>query len=227
MELNLFDQFIIPQLNGINLMPLIISWPIMMLKTKTNRLINDRYTTLLSWLLLKIASTLTPKNAKLAESWAPLLTALFLFLAVQNLIGMLPYTYTTTTQLSLNLALAVPLWMATVIVGLRNHPTRTIAHLLPEGTPTPLIPILVVIETISLLMRPIALAVRLTANLTAGHLLLHLISLASFTTINTHPMASVFATALLLLLTALEMAVALIQAYVFALLISLYLQENT
>uniref|UniRef100_A0A8C5WXV1 ATP synthase F(0) complex subunit a n=1 Tax=Laticauda laticaudata TaxID=8630 RepID=A0A8C5WXV1_LATLA len=86
---------------------------------------------------------------------------------------------------------------------------------------------IIIIETISLLIRPLALGVRLTANITAGHLLITIISSASFNLINTHITLSILPTALLLILTILELAVACIQAYVFVLLIILYLQENT
>lgn len=143
------------------------------------------------------------------------------------MLGLLPYTFTPTTQLSLSLGLAVPLWLATVIIGLRYQPTIALGHLLPEGTPIPLIPVLVIIETISLLIRPLALGVRLTANLTAGHLLIHLISIASIVLLPLIPTVSLLTMIILLLLTLLEIAVAIIQAYVFVLLLSLYLQENT
>ena len=84
-----------------------------------------------------------------------------------------------------------------------------------------------VIETISLLIRPVALGVRLTANLTAGHLLIGLISATSYTLLASMPVTALLTTVLLALLTLLEVAVALIQAYVFVLLLTLYLQENT
>lgn len=99
--------------------------------------------------------------------------------------------------------------------------------MLPIGTPIILIPILIIIETVSLLIRPVALGVRLTANLTAGHLLITLISTATLILVQTIPLVSLLAIILLLLLTGLEIAVAIIQAYVFTLLLSLYLQENT
>lgn len=142
------------------------------------------------------------------------------------MLGLLPYTFTPTTQLSVNLGLAVPLWLATVLIGMRNQPNLSLAHLLPEGTPLLLIPILIIIETISLIIRPIALGVRLTANLTAGHLLIQLISTGFFVLLSLQPIAAVFTGALLLILSILELAVAIIQAYVFVLLLSLYLQEN-
>lgn len=142
------------------------------------------------------------------------------------MLGLLPYTFTPTTQLSINLALAAPLWLMTVIIGLRNNPTAALGHLLPEGTPTLLIPALIIIETISLLIRPLALAVRLTANLTAGHLLIQLLATATFVLIPLLPAVAIATVTLLYLLTLLEIAVAMIQAYVFILLLSLYLQEN-
>jgi len=142
------------------------------------------------------------------------------------MLGLLPYTFTPTTQLSLNMGLAVPLWLATVIIGMRNQPTHALGHLLPEGTPTPLIPVLIIIETISLFIRPLALGVRLTANLTAGHLLIQLIATAAFVLLPLIPTVAILTATLLFLLTLLEVAVAMIQAYVFVLLLSLYLQEN-
>uniref|UniRef100_A0A7N5PA21 ATP synthase F(0) complex subunit a n=1 Tax=Ailuropoda melanoleuca TaxID=9646 RepID=A0A7N5PA21_AILME len=87
--------------------------------------------------------------------------------------------------------------------------------------------ILILIETVSLLIRPIALGVRLTANITAGHLLIHMISSTTIELMNTSIIIPSFTLILLLALTILEIAVACIQAYVFTLLLSLYLEENT
>uniref|UniRef100_A0A8C5RXD8 ATP synthase F(0) complex subunit a n=1 Tax=Laticauda laticaudata TaxID=8630 RepID=A0A8C5RXD8_LATLA len=153
------------------------------------------------------------------------ITSLLLFILISNLISLLPYTFATTSQLSINMALAVPL--ATVITGIIKKPSNTLAHLLSEGSPTPLIPFIILIETISLFIHPLALGVRLTANITAGHLLITIISSASFNLINTHITLSILSSTLLFILTLLELAVACIQAYVFVLLIILYLQENT
>ena len=126
------------------------------------------------------------------------------FLLTLNILGLLPYTFTPTTQLSLNMGLAVPLWLATVIIGIRTQPTHALGHFLPEGTPTPLIPVLIIIETISLFIRPLALGVRLTANLTAGHLLIHLISSAAFVLAPMIPTVAILTAILLFLLTLLE-----------------------
>lgn len=148
------------------------------------------------------------------------------FLLATNLLGLLPYTFTPTTQLSVNLALAIPLWLATVVIGFRNQPTIALGHFLPQGTPVGLIPALIIIETLSLIIRPISLAVRLTANLTAGHLLMQLIATGAVVLLPLLPAVSLLTAIVLFLLTVLETAVAIIQAYVFVLLLSLYLQEN-
>lgn len=111
-------------------------------------------------------------------------------------------------------------------MGFRNQPTIALGHLLPEGTPIALIPVLIIIETLSLIIRPISLGVRLTANLTAGHLLIQLIATGAVVLMPLLPAVGLLTTVVLLLLTVLETAVAVIQAYVFVLLLSLYLQEN-
>nr|ABS00746.1 ATPase subunit 6 [Gracupica nigricollis] len=226
MNLSFFDQFSSPSLMGIPLILIAMTFPALLLPYPGNRWVTSRLSTLQLWLTNLVTKQLmTPLN-KEGHKWALILTSLMIFLLLINLLGLLPYTFTPTTQLSMNLALAFPLWLATLLTGLRNQPSTSLGHLLPEGTPTPLIPALVLIETTSLLIRPLALGVRLTANLTAGHLLIQLISTATTTLFSTMPAVSLLTLIILLLLTVLEVAVAMIQAYVFVLLLSLYLQEN-
>nr|QCP69519.1 ATPase subunit 6 [Charadrius alexandrinus] len=226
MNLSFFDQFTSPCLLGIPLILLSMLFPALLLPAPNNRWITNRLSTLQLWFSHLITKQLmTPLN-KGGHKWALILTSLMMFLLMINLLGLLPYTFTPTTQLSMNMALAFPLWLATLLTGLRNQPSISLGHLLPEGTPTPLIPALILIETTSLLIRPLALGVRLTANLTAGHLLIQLISTATTALLPIIPTVSILTASILLLLTILEVAVAMIQAYVFVLLLSLYLQEN-
>nr|YP_009059083.1 ATP synthase F0 subunit 6 [Heteromycteris japonicus]AFC77836.1 ATP synthase subunit 6 [Heteromycteris japonicus] len=226
MTLSFFDQFMSPTLMGIPLIVLAMILPWTLLPTPTQQWLNNRTLTLQSWFLRTYTQQLLLPMNSLGHKWALLLTSLMVYLLFINVLGLLPYTFTPTTQLSMTLGLAVPLWLATVLIGLRNKATASLAHLLPEGTPTLLIPILIIIETISLFIRPVALGVRITANLTAGHLLMQLIATAAFVLMPMMPTVSLLTSILLLLLTLLEIAVALIQAYVFVLLLSLYLQEN-
>lgn len=227
MNLSFFDQFSTPHLLGIPLILLAIILPPLLLFTKTNQLIPNRFNAIQTWIILTLTKQLMLPLNKPGHKWAALLISLILLLLLLNILGLCPYTFTPTTQLSINMGLAVPLWLATVLIGLRNQPTLSLGHLLPEGTPTPLVPILIIIETISLFIRPLALGVRLTANLTAGHLLIQLLSTAVFVILSTITTIAALTFIILLLLTALEIAVAMIQAYVFILLLSLYLQENT
>nr|AGG68982.1 ATP synthase F0 subunit 6 [Nannoperca australis]AGG68997.1 ATP synthase F0 subunit 6 [Nannoperca australis] len=226
MTLSFFDQFMSPVFLGIPLIAIALILPCIIFPTPTTRWLNNRLIAVQSWFINQFTSQLfLPLNPG-AHKWAVMFMSLMLFLISLNMLGLLPYTFTPTTQLSLNMGLAVPLWLAAVIIGMRNQPTIALGHLLPEGTPTLLIPILIIIETISLLIRPLALGVRLTANLTAGHLLIQLIATAAFVLLPLMPTVALLTTALLFLLTLLEVAVAMIQAYVFVLLLSLYLQEN-
>nr|YP_006883516.1 ATP synthase F0 subunit 6 [Takydromus wolteri]AFN87682.1 ATPase 6 [Takydromus wolteri] len=225
MILNFFDQFNIPNLFFIPLLIPALLLPIMLWFT-TTRFIQNRYSTIQSALLSTVTKQMMMPISTKGHKWTGTLMTLLLLLVMINTLGLLPYTFTPTTQLSMNMALALPAWLMTILTGLRNQPTMTLGHLLPEGTPTPLIPMLVLIETTSLFIRPIALGVRLTANLTAGHLLIQLTSTAVISLISTMPLTASMTFIVLILLTCLEMAVALIQAYVFVLLLTLYLQEN-
>lgn len=226
MILSFFDQFASPTYLGIPLIALAIILPWILYPTPTSRWIGNRLLTLQAWFINRLTQQIFLPINQGGHKWAVLLASLLIFLITLNILGLLPYTFTPTTQLSLNMAFAVPLWLATVIIGMRNQPTAALGHLLPEGTPTPLIPILIIIETISLFIRPLALGVRLTANLTAGHLLIQLIATAAFVLLPIIPVVAILTASVLFLLTLLEVAVAIIQAYVFVLLLSLYLQEN-
>nr|QUJ18218.1 ATP synthase protein 6 [Micrometrus minimus] len=226
MTLSFFDQFMSPVSFGIPLMALALALPWILYPKPTPRWISNRLLTLQGWFINRFTQQMfLPINLG-GHKWAALLTSLMLFLITLNMLGLLPYTFTPTTQLSLNMAFAMPLWLATVIIGMRNQPTQALGHLLPEGTPALLIPVLIIIETISLFIRPLALGVRLTANLTAGHLLIQLIATAAFVLAPLKPTIAILTVTVLFLLTLLEIAVAMIQAYVFVLLLSLYLQEN-
>nr|BAJ54589.1 ATPase subunits 6 [Stomatorhinus cf. ater CU 6164] len=226
MTLSFFDQFSLTTYMGVPLVALALTLPWILFPAPKNRCSNNRLLTLQTWFIQQFTHQLFLPINKPGHKWALLLASLLIFLITLNLLGILPYTFTPTTQLSMNMGFAVPLWLATVLIGVRHQLTHTLAHFLPVGTPGPLIPILIIIETISLFIRPIALGVRLTANLTAGHLLIQLISTAAFHMFFIMPTVSALTTILLLLLSVLELAVAVIQAYVFVLLVSLYLQES-
>nr|UPY81527.1 ATP synthase F0 subunit 6 [Exhyalanthrax sp.] len=148
--------------------------------------------------------------------------SLFSLILFNNFMGLFPYIFTSTSHLTLTLSLALPLWLSFMVYGWINHTQHMFAHLVPQGTPAVLMPFMVCIETISNIIRPGTLAVRLAANMIAGHLLLTLLG-------NTGPSLSYAIVSLLIMgqiaLLVLESAVAIIQSYVFAVLSTLYSSE--
>nr|QEI26244.1 ATP synthase F0 subunit 6 [Sorex minutus] len=226
MNENLFASFATPTMMGLPIVVLIIMFPSILFPTP-NRLINNRLVSLQQWLIQLTSKQMMAIHNQKGQTWTLMLISLILFIGSTNLLGLLPHSFTPTTQLSMNLGMAIPLWAGTVITGFRHKTKASLAHFLPQGTPLPLIPMLIIIETISLFIQPMALAVRLTANITAGHLLIHLIGGATLVLMSISPITAFITFIILVMLTVLEFAVALIQAYVFTLLVSLYLHDNT
>nr|YP_009442011.1 ATP synthase F0 subunit 6 [Gnathotrichus materiarius]AOY40232.1 ATP synthase F0 subunit 6 [Gnathotrichus materiarius] len=150
-------------------------------------------------------------------------TGLFTSIMLNNFLGLFPYIFTSSSHMSFTLTLSLPLWLSFMMYGWVMNTTHMFAHLVPQGAPSALLPFLVIIETISNIIRPGTLAIRLTANMIAGHLLLTLMGNAG--TSLTIPLLSVLVIAQTLLLM-LESAVSLIQAYVFSVLTTLYSSET-
>lgn len=149
--------------------------------------------------------------------------SLFVIIIINNVAGLLPYIFTASSHLVFTLTLALPRWLAIILYGWFNNTSNLLTHLIPQGTPTVLMPFIVIIETIRNLIRPGTLAIRLTANMIAGHLLITLLSSATpLTPMSALPLLLIRQTAL----TLLEIAVAFIQAYVFSVLITLYAAES-
>nr|ALO77587.1 ATP synthase F0 subunit 6 [Scraptia sp. SCR01] len=151
-----------------------------------------------------------------------LFISLFSFILFNNFLGLFPYIFTSSSHMVMTLTLALPLWLTFMIFGWINNTMHMFAHLVPQGTPPVLMPFMVCIETISNVIRPGTLAIRLSANMIAGHLLMTLLG-------NTGSSLSIlminFLIIIQLLLLLLETAVAIIQSYVFAILSTLYSSE--
>jgi F-type H+-transporting ATPase subunit a len=148
--------------------------------------------------------------------------SIFLFISVNNFLGLFPYIFTSSSHLTFTVALALPLWVGYIVYSTFLNLGRFLAHLVPLGTPYALIPFMVVIELVRRIIRPLTLSVRLAANIVAGHLLMVLVR-SPITTIRLNFIALVISALLLLIM--LELAVSFIQAYVFSTLISLYVIE--
>ncbi|UCE63831.1 MAG: F0F1 ATP synthase subunit A [Nitrospirota bacterium] len=152
----------------------------------------------------------------------PLISALFLFILFCNLVGLIPGSYTVTSQLVVTGVFAVSVYALSVIIGFSVHGAKFLGVLVPPGTPGWLIPLMIPIELISQLARPISLAVRLFANMTAGHVILGVLfglTIAGGVLIGWLPFAFTVA------LYALELGIAFIQAYIFTVLTCVYMGD--
>nr|YP_007627087.1 ATP synthase F0 subunit 6 [Cupido argiades]AGE31675.1 ATP synthase F0 subunit 6 [Cupido argiades]QJF47661.1 ATP synthase F0 subunit 6 [Plebejus argus] len=148
--------------------------------------------------------------------------SLFSFILFNNFLGLFPYIFTSTSHLSISLSISLTLWLSFMLYGWINNTQHMFIHLIPQGTPMILMPFMVLIETISNIIRPGTLAVRLTANMIAGHLLLTLLSSSSN---NLSSYLLIILIFIQILLLTLESAVAIIQSYVISILSTLYSSE--
>ena len=147
---------------------------------------------------------------------------LFWFICFNNVLGLLPYVFTGTRHIAITIALSLPFWIAIMLYGWINNTEHILAHLVPLGTPGPLSPLMVLIESIRNLIRPGTLAIRLAANIIAGHLLITLMRRRGP---HLHTLSGLSLVTCQRLLLSLELAVAFIQAFVFSALITLYASE--
>nr|YP_010415149.1 ATP synthase F0 subunit 6 [Tribolium freemani]URX54543.1 ATP synthase F0 subunit 6 [Tribolium freemani] len=173
---------------------------------------------ILTTLHKEFLTLLGPRNKTLTLTFI----SLFSLILFNNFLGLFPYIFTSTSHMVMTLSLALPLWLTFMLFGWINNSIHMFAHLVPQGTPPVLMPFMVCIETISNVIRPGTLAIRLSANMIAGHLLMTLLG-------NTGISMSIYLVNILIivqiLLLTLESAVAIIQSYVFAVLSTLYSSE--
>nr|QWW90531.1 ATP synthase F0 subunit 6 [Matsumuramata muiri] len=148
-----------------------------------------------------------------------MLKSIFLLILIVNLSGLIPYTFTPTSHLSISMSLGLPLWISFMTYSWMNFTNLMFTHLLPTNTPPMIAPFMVLVESLSNLIRPISLSVRLTANMIAGHLLMTL--LGNINKINLMPLILIIQLVLLMF----EISVAFIQAYVFTILMTMYSSE--
>lgn len=186
-------------------------------------LIPNRHFLLWNFILIKLHNefkTLLKNNYFKGSTF--IFISIFSFILFNNFLGLFPYIFTRTSHLTLCLSISLPLWLSFIIYGWINNSQHIFIHIIPQGTPPILIPFIVLIETISNIIRPGTLAIRLTANIIAGHLLITLLRRTG-PNINYY-IISIIVIFQILLLT-LESAVAIIQSYVIAILRTLYSRE--
>nr|YP_010034066.1 ATP synthase F0 subunit 6 [Colobopsis nipponica]QOW83445.1 ATP synthase F0 subunit 6 [Colobopsis nipponica] len=150
--------------------------------------------------------------------------SLFMTILINNFLGLFPYIFTASSHMTFCLSISLSMWISMMLYNIFFSFNNFLSHLTPQGTPTILMPFMVMIELTSLIIRPFTLAIRLTANMIAGHLLLSLLG-SSGSNINNliTLIIMLFSQTLLMIL---EMSVTFIQAYVFSILSTLYSSES-
>nr|YP_006234434.1 ATP synthase F0 subunit 6 [Amblyomma fimbriatum]AET63082.1 ATP synthase F0 subunit 6 [Amblyomma fimbriatum] len=177
---------------------------------------------LISWKILftKIFHEISNNISNFKLKNLMLLTTIFVLILFSNFLGLFPFIFTPSSHLVFSMFFSFPFWISLMIFMIFNKIKKIMIHLVPAGSPLSLSFFMVIIETVSNLIRPITLAVRLTANMISGHLLIHLLS-----SIMLNVTYFIIMFIIMLMLVILETAVAFIQSFVFLTLISLYMNE--
>lgn len=193
-----------------------------------NKIIPSKWSIALESLFASINAMVRDQIGTQYEAYLPLIYSLFVFIIVSNLTGNIPYNYTITTSMIVSIGLSFTIFIGVTILSLSIHKLHFFSFFIPSGTPLALVPLLVLIELISYIARAFSLGIRLFANVVAGHTLLKI--LATF-------LGQMFASSLVMFvvtlipfsifiaLIGLELAVSVIQAYVFCILTSSYLKD--
>lgn len=168
-------------------------------------------------------------NSKNGQIYFPFIYALFIFILINNLIGMIPYSFASTSHFILTFSLSFTIILGATILGFQKHGLKFFSLFVPAGCPLGLLPLLVLIEFISYLARNISLGLRLSANILSGHMLLNILSGFTYN-IMTSGFVSFFLglipLAFIVAFSALELGIAFIQAQVFVVLTSSYIKDS-
>ena len=169
-----------------------------------------------------VANMLRDNVGTAGQRYFPFIFTLFMFVLFLNLLGMIPYSFTVTSHIIVTFALAFVIFIGVTIIGFATHGISFLKFFVPSGIPIALMPLLVVIEVISYLTRPISLSVRLFANMMAGHTMLKVF--AGFV-VGLGAIGGWAPLAFMVAFTGLEVLIAFLQAYVFAILTCIYLND--
>lgn len=203
----------------------------LLIATSSRTLVPGRLQSLAELSYEFVANTIDQTAGKAGMRFFPLVFSLFMFVLVANLIGLIPYTFTVTSHIIVTFALAMLVMTVVVGYGFMKHGLGFLKLFVPHGVPGYILPLVVLIEVISFLSRPISLSVRLFANMLAGHITLKVF--AGFVTMLSAAGAlgtgglviGILPLGMTIAITALEFLVAFLQAYVFTILTCIYLND--
>ena len=208
----------------------IITLLLTVLTINYNKLVSNNWSIAQESLYVTVHNIVTNQiNAKNGQIYFPFIYALFVFILINNLIGMVPYSFASTGHFALTFALSFTIVLGATILGFQKHGLKFFNILVPAGCPLALLPLLVTIEFISYLARNVSLGLRLAANITAGHMLLSILSGFVYNIMNSGIIFFILGLLPLVFIIAfsgLELAIAFIQAQVFVVLSSSYIKDG-
>ena len=193
-----------------------------------NRIIPNKWSISLEASYASLNTMVREQIGSLNEKYFPFIYSLFFFILIGNLISNVPYSFAVTASGVVSLGLSITIFIGVTILSLYLHGLNFFSFFIPAGTPLALVPLLVLIELVSYLARSVSLGVRLFANIVAGHTLLKILStylFKLFTGSLIVALITLIPFAIFLALIGLELAVSLIQAFVFTLLVCSYLRD--
>jgi F-type H+-transporting ATPase subunit a len=194
----------------------------LLLGTKDRKIIPGKFQLISEMLYNFISKMISDTAGKKAKPYFSFIFSLFIFVLFCNMVGMLPYSFTVTSHIIVTLAFALFIFIGVTILGFVIHGFKYLKIFVPSGVPMVLLPIIMIIEIISYLSRPVSLSVRLFANMMAGHTMLKVFG--GFV-ISLGLVAGWLPLTFSVALTGLEILVAFLQAYVFAILTCIYLND--
>ena len=190
--------------------------------TSNKKIIPDKIQLISEMLYNFIAKMISDTAGSKAKPYFPFIFSLFTFVLMCNMIGMLPYSFTVTSHIIVTMIMALFIFIAVTVIGFLKHGAKYLSIFVPSGVPVVLLPLITVIEIISYLSRPVSLSVRLFANMMAGHTMLKVFG--SFV-LSLGIVGGWLPLTFSVALTGLEILVAFLQAYVFAILTCIYLND--
>ncbi|MGB4057272.1 MAG: F0F1 ATP synthase subunit A [Alphaproteobacteria bacterium] len=209
---------------------LVTSTTLLTLATSKNQMIPGRAQVAAEMIYGFIANMVRENLGPRGQEYFPLIFTLFMLVLTGNMLGMLPYSFTYTSHLIVTGALALVIFLTVMVIGIARHGTHFFDLFVPPGVPAWLLPLILPIEILSFLVRPITLAMRLFANMMAGHLILKVFAGFSVAMLTSFGVAGFFMALLPagfnVILISFEFLVAFLQAYVFSILACIYLKDT-
>lgn len=199
----------------------VLASALMILSVRQRAMVPNRWQLLAELSYSFIAKMLSDTVGKEGRPYFPFVFTLFMFVLFGNFLGMLPYSFTFTSHLAVTFALAAFIFIAVTLIAVFKHGIKFFSFFLPHGVPIAMAPLLIPIEIISYLSRPVSLSVRLFANMMAGHTLLKVVAgfVVPLGIFGVVPVAGLVA------VTALELLISFLQAYIFTILTCIYISD--